>query len=245
MNPSDILRFNYTGRTVLVTGGTNGIGAAIAAAYGAAGADVIVTGTKATAGDYDPPPVATYHRLRLAEADDAARLAAALTRLDILVNNAGGVTAPENFADAIAANLTGVQRLTVALKPLLARSDMPGGASVVNILSNMTFFGNSFFPGYSAAKAGLHLLTKSLATGWAPDNIRVNAVAPGPIRTRMTAVYADDPKYGPGTAARMALGRWGTPEEIAPPVMFLTSPGAGFITGECLVVSGGFMISET
>ena len=244
---TDIVRFNFTGRTVLVTGGTTGIGAAIAQAYLDAGAEVIVTGTRKAAADYDdaPPKGAAYRQLNLAEPTDAARIASSLTRLDILVNNAGGATAPEDFAAAVETTLTAVHRLTTALKPLLAKSDLPGGAAVVNILSSMAFFGNSFFPGYSAAKAGLLLLTKSLATGWAGDKIRINAVAPGPVRTRMTTRFADDPQYGPATAARMALGRWGEPEDIASPVLFLSSPGAAFITGECLVVSGGYMISES
>jgi len=246
-NPRDIVRFNFSGRTVLVTGGTTGIGAAISQAYLDAGADVIVTGTRTAATDYDtaPPRGAAYRQLNLSEPSDAQRLATSLTHLDILVNNAGGATAPEDFSQAVETTLTAVHRLTTALKPLLVKSHLPGGAAVVNILSSMAFFGNSFFPGYSAAKAGLLLLTKSLATGWSGDKIRINAVAPGPVRTRMTARFADDPQYGPATAARMALGRWGEPEDIAGPVLFLTSPAAGFITGECLVVSGGYLISES
>jgi NAD(P)-dependent dehydrogenase (short-subunit alcohol dehydrogenase family) len=180
----------------------------------------------------------------LAAVGDAATLANSLPKLDILINNAGGTSAPEDFAAAVETNLTATQRLTAALHPTLARSAIPGGASVINVLSMMAFFGNSFFPGYSAAKAGLLLLTKSLATAWAKERIRVNAVAPGPVRTRMTERFADDPTYGPMTAARMAVGRWGEPEDIAAPVLFLTSPGAAFITGECLNVSGGYLISE-
>jgi 3-oxoacyl-[acyl-carrier protein] reductase len=244
---ADIVQFNFTGRTVLVTGGTTGIGAAIAQAYLDAGAEVIVTGMRKAATDYDsaPPNGAAYRKLDLSAPEDAAAIAASLPRLDILVNNAGGATAQEDFAAAVETTLTAVHRLTTALKPQLAKSDLPGGAAVVHILSSMAFFGNSFFPGYSAAKGGLLVLTKSMATAWASDKIRINAVAPGPVRTRMTARFADDPQYGPATAARMALGRWGEPEDIAQPVLFLSSPAAAFITGECLVVSGGYLISES
>ena len=92
--------------------------------------------------------------------------------------------------------------------------------------------------------AGLLLLTKSLAQQWGAKGVRLNVVAPGPVRTRMTERYADDPVYGPATAQRMALGRWGMPEDIAGPTLFLASPAARFITGECLIASGGYMIAE-
>ena len=242
----DIIKFNFTGRNVLVTGGTSCIGAAIAHAYLAAGANVTISGTNDSIKAYTPSPPqrSKYIQFNLSSLRDVEIIVSHLPQLDILINNAGGTTVPEEFANAVQSNLIGTEMLTTALKPALARSTMPGGASVINILSSMSFFGSSSFPGYGAAKAGLHMLTKSLATTYASENIRVNAVAPGPVRTRMTEVYADSAEYGPSTAARIALGRWGLPEDIAPPVLFLTSPSASFITGECLTVSGGYLISE-
>lgn len=237
--------FDFRGRKVLVTGGTSGIGAAIAEAFAASGADVVITGTRGAVSEYDTAiPDAGYRRFLLGDADSTSSLVASLDRLDILVNNAGATSAPEDFDQAVDINLKGVHRLTTAVAPLLEQSDQAGGGSVINIASMMAIFGNSLFPGYSAAKGGLLLLTRSLAQGWGARGIRVNAVAPGPVRTPMTARFADDAVYGPATAQRMALGRWGTPEDIAGPVLFLASPAAAFITGECLIASGGYMIAE-
>lgn len=235
--------FDFTGCHVLVTGGSSGIGASIARAFVKAGARVIITGTRETEAELIPPG-ADYRPLRLHERDSIQALAGGLGPLDILVNNAGGTSAPEDFDAAIDTNLKGVHALTTACLPLLAQSRHEGGGAVVTIASMMAIFGNSIFPGYSAAKAGLLLLTKSLAQQWGPKGVRVNAIAPGPVRTRMTERFADDPTYGPATMQRMALGRWGTPEDIAGPTLFLASPAARFITGECLIASGGYMIAE-
>jgi 3-oxoacyl-[acyl-carrier protein] reductase len=236
--------FDFTGRHVLVTGGSSGIGGGIATAFIEAGARVTITGTRDEVPAEAVPAEADYRPLRLHERESIHALARGLDRLDILVNNAGGTSVPEDFDAAIDANLKGVHALTTACLPLLERSEHDGGGAVVTIASMMAVFGNSIFPGYSAAKAGLLLLTKSLAQQWGAKGVRLNAVAPGPVRTRMTERYADDPVYGPATAQRMALGRWGTPEDIAGPTLFLASPAARFITGECLIASGGYMIAE-
>lgn len=239
------VHFDYSDCIVLVTGGTSGIGAGIAAAFSAAGAHVTVTGTRARATDYpNLPQGLEYLQLRLDEPGDIQAVAESFTRLDILVNNAGGVQTPEDFARAVQINLTAVQQLSSALHAALAASVFPGGASIVNLASMMSLFGSAWFPGYSAAKGGLLLLTKSLAIQWAGDGIRVNAIAAGSIVTPMTQRFADDPDTHAAVCRRTPLGRWGEAEDIAGGVLLLCSPAAGFITGQTLAVDGGYSITD-
>jgi len=240
------IRFDFSGCKVLVTGGTSGIGAGIAAAFVAAGAEVAITGTRPSAADYEELPAGVaYHQLRLDEPADIEALARAFTRLDVLVNNAGGTQMPEDFARAVQINLIAVQQLSAALHPALKASELQGGASVINLASMMSLFGSAWFPGYSSAKGGLLLLTRSLATAWAPDGIRVNAVAAGSIVTPMTQRYADDPAMHAAVCQRTPMGRWGTPRDIAGAVLMLSAPAAAFITGQTLAVDGGYSITDS
>jgi NAD(P)-dependent dehydrogenase (short-subunit alcohol dehydrogenase family) len=239
------VHFDYSDCNVLVTGGTSGIGAGIAAAFSAAGAHVTVTGTRPCAADYENlPRDVDYLQLRLDQPEDIRAVAESYTRLDILVNNAGGVQTPEDFARAVQINLTAVQQLSSALHAALAASVFPGGASIVNLASMMSLFGSAWFPGYSAAKGGLLLLTKSLAIQWAGDGIRVNAIAAGSIVTPMTQRFADDPELHAAVCRRTPLGRWGEPEDIAGSVLLLCSPAANFVTGQTLAVDGGYSITD-
>lgn len=238
--------FDFSGCTVLVTGGSSGIGAAIATAFVSAGATVTITGTRVSSADYEQLPAGTHYRqLRLDHAGDFQALAEHFFKLDILVNNAGGVSSPEDFAHAVRINLTAVQQLSSALHASLCASEFPGGANVINIASMMSLFGSGYFPGYSAAKGGLLLLTKSLAIQWAQDNIRVNAVAAGSIVTPMTQRFADDPATHAAVCQRTPLGRWGNPADIAGAVLLLCSPAAAFITGHTLVADGGYSITDS
>jgi NAD(P)-dependent dehydrogenase (short-subunit alcohol dehydrogenase family) len=242
--------FDFSGARVLVTGGTAGIGHAIAHAFATAGATVTVTGTRDTADEYSTElgPF-RYHQCRLTEPGEIEAVAASLDGLDVLVNNAGQVfpggldeSDPAGFEASVAVNLTSAYRLAVACHGHLAASELDGGASIVNLASMSSYFGIELVPGYGAAKTGILGMTRSLAMKWARDGIRVNAVAPGIIETNMTApMVASEEMAGP-LFARIALGRWGTPEEIAPPVLFLASPGARYITGQTVPIDGGFSI---
>ncbi len=242
-------RFDFRGASVLVTGGSSGIGAGIATAYREAGAEVTITGTRASAADY-AVDLSDLRYLRLQLEDDAGieRVAAALPRLDILINNAGGNFAaaneyePETFERALRVNLTGAYRMAHACRPLLAQSALAGGASIIGIASMTSFFGVEVVPGYGAAKGGLVQLTKTLAVAWARDRIRVNAVAAGMIHSRMTESFLGTPAMSEPARLRTPLLRFGTPAEIAGAVLFLTSEAAGFITGQTLPVDGGFSI---
>ena len=164
------LNYDYKGAHVLVTGGSNGIGAGIAAAYRDAGANVIITGTRASAADYDGD-LSGYRYLQLQLTDDAQidAVAAALPKLDILVNNAGANFAAQNeyepdvFEKSVRVNLLSAYRMAHACLPKLMQSELPGGASVIGIASMTSYFGVEVVPGYGAAKAGLIQLTRHLA----------------------------------------------------------------------------------
>ena len=246
------VRFDYTGAAVLVTGGTSGIGAGIAAAYRAAGAEVHISGTRPSASEYDDD-LSGYHYLRL-EIENAASIdavAAALPRLDVLVNNAGlalpslglDESRPEIFERAIGMHLTGPSRMAHRCIDKLAASNLPGGGSIVGIASMASFFGIEVVPGYGAAKTGLVGLTRALAVRWARRNVRVNAVAAGLTESRMTAATIANPEWSASTLGRTPAGRHGVPLDIAGAVLFLTSAAASWITGQTLPVDGGYTIA--
>ena len=237
--------FDFAGTSVLVTGGTRGIGHAIATAFVAAGAEVTITGSALAASAYgDLPAGVAYRRLRLTERADIEQLAQSLPRLDVLVNNAGGTggaATPYDFDTALVVNLGAVYHLTAALADALGASTLEGGAAVVNLASEMSLFASPWFAGYGAAKAGLVQLTRTFCAQLAP-RVRVNAVLPGSVPTPMTNAFADDPGVHAMVSNATPLGRWGAPQEIAGAVLFLASPAASFVSGHTLVVDGGYSI---
>ena len=238
--------YDYAGATVLITGGTSGIGLACAAEYRDAGAEVIITGRKEHARDYEADLAGmAYRALDVADRDALYALAASLSKLDILVNNAGGAQGNEWEADAfdqsINVNLSSVFHLSSACKDLLSASEYPGGASVVGIASMTSYFGFEWTPGYGPAKAGLVQMMKTFGMSWGPLGIRANAVAAGLTRSNLTSFVLDNmQEMVDETIKRQGLKRTGVPQDIAAAVLFLTSPAAAWITGQTLPVDGGF-----
>ena len=241
--------FDFRDTGVLVTGGTSGIGHAIATAFAAAGASVIVTGTRAAATDYETDLSAfAFRQAEMTDAASIARLVDSLDALDVLVNNAGAnfpggrdEWEPDTFSTALELNLGGPMRLTVGCRDHLRASELEGGASVVNVVSMSSFRAVPIVPGYSSAKAGLVALTQSLARQWVGDAIRVNAVAPGVIDTPMTAPLAVLPEMRDAELAHIPMGYFGTPSDVASTVLFLASAGAAYITGTTVAVDGGYL----
>ena len=241
--------FDFSGATVLVTGGTSGIGNGIANAFLKAGANVTITGTRVSTADYDGDLGAfAYQQCQISDPVSIDALVDSLGDLDVLINNAGGPYPagdewnPEGYVASVTQNMFGAMRLTVGCHDRLKASTASGGASVVSIISMSAFRSAVFVPGYASAKAGLVALTMNLSRRWAGDGIRVNAVAPGLIDTRMTHPALSIPEVTDVEIGfHTPLGRWGTPEDCAGAVLFLCSDAASFITGTSIAVDGGYL----
>lgn len=249
---------DFSGATVLVTGGTSGIGAAVARAFGDAGASVLLTGRDAERGAEVAADIASDGgRAEFAAADIAEKGACvhlvevALDRfggLDVLVNNAGiihsgdaAATTDDQWDQTIAVNLTAAFRMSRAAIPAMRRQ---GGGAIVNIASDWALVGGRRAVAYCASKGGLLLMTKAMALDHAKENIRINAVCPTETMTPMLtgefrAAGISDEEGLAAVARTIPMGRVATPEEVARAVLFLASDQASFLTGVGLPVDGG------
>jgi NAD(P)-dependent dehydrogenase (short-subunit alcohol dehydrogenase family) len=238
----------HQGARVLVTGGTSGIGAAIAAGYAADGAHVTITGTRASPADYEDDLSAyRYLQLDVENRENLLDVAGQIDQVDVLVNNAATALGPTEwepdvFARALNMHLVSAYRLSHALKPKLSQSRRVGGGAIISIGSESSLFGIEAVPGYGAGKTGLVGITRAMAVAWGRENIRANMVVLGMIETRMTRPALGMPGFADGFIARTPLQRIGQAEDAAGPTLFLSSPGAAFITGQMIVVDGGYSI---
>ncbi|HEY2281143.1 MAG TPA: glucose 1-dehydrogenase [Streptosporangiaceae bacterium] len=250
-------RFALPGRKAVITGASRGLGKAFATALAQAGADVAVvartepdvktaatdiaaaTGRKAVPVVADVTRRADVERM-IAEAADG------LGGVDLLVNNAGvcfhrpAFEVPDDeWRQVFDVNVYG---LWVASTEAARRMAAAGGGAIVNVGSISSIIVNrpQWQPAYNASKAAVHQLTKSLAAEWAPHNIRVNALAPGYVKTEMAPV--DRPEFRRHWIEDVPQQRYATPEEIAPSVVYLASEASAFMTGSVLVIDGGYTI---
>lgn len=231
----------FENRHVLVTGGTSGIGAAIAQAFHGEGAIVTATGISREEADRVPSGI-TAEVLDVRDGAAVDALVSSLPSLHHVVNCAGTIRRgeehdPKVFAQVLDINLTGTMRVCAAARAKLKESR----GSIVNTASVLSFQGGGLVPGYAASKGGIAQLTKSLAIAYAPDGIRVNAIAPGWIETPLTAALRENAQRSEAILARTPLGRWGKPEDLAGGALFLASPLASFVTGTVLAIDGGYL----
>ncbi|MHB9404055.1 SDR family oxidoreductase [Mesorhizobium sp. RSR380A] len=235
----------FAGKTVVITGGTTGIGNGIAMAFAEAGAIVHATGATAAevAAARAYGTAVSYSVLDVRDMTAVEGYSSQFTSVAALVNCAGvNLRAAEftvqGFETVVDINLTGSMRSASAFRGALSN-----GGAIVNIASMFAFFGAAHAPAYAASKGAIVQLTKSLAIAYAGDGIRVNALAPGWIETAMTAAPRADPARNAELMKRTPMGRWGTPGDLTGPALFLCSPLAGFITGAILPVDGGYLIA--
>ena len=249
--------FDLTGRRALVTGANTGIGRAIAVGLADAGAHVVAVGrssmdeTLAEIEGRGGSGAAVKADLgTVAAATDA--FAAALAEhgdIDVLVNNAGIIRRSDavdfteaDWDDVMDINLKVVFFLAQAFaRHRLSRPEGEGGGSVINIASLLSFQGGIRVASYTASKSGVAGLTKVLANEWAAKGITVNAVAPGYVETDNTQALRDDPERREAILARIPMGRWAKPSDIAGAVTWLASPAARYVTGVTVPVDGGWL----
>lgn len=233
--------FDVANKVVLVTGGTGGIGGAFAKAFVEHGAKVIVADLAAP---QEPIAGVRYEMLDVRDDNAIEALAASVERLDVLIHCAGKLARweeykPDVFMDILNIHLVGNLRLANAFRPHLKATK----GCLINIASMYSYAGAPQVPAYSAAKTGVVSLTKSLAIAFATDGIRVNAIAPGWIKTEISRGGRENPEFNNKVLARLPAGEWSEPVELTGTAIFLSSEASRLINGVTIPVDGGYTAS--
>jgi 3-oxoacyl-[acyl-carrier protein] reductase len=240
---------DFSGKQVLVIGGSSGIGNGIAQAFRTHGARVAVCGTRPTPADYAPEEGShldglDYARLDVSNEEAIEAFKPSFGRLDVLVLAQGAVIyrrgefAMAGFRKVLEVNLMSLMACATRFHAMLR--DAKGALIIVS--STAAYHSTMGNPAYNASKTGAVGLTRTLAQAWAEDGIRVNGIAPGLVDTKMTKVTTSNPKRLEGALARIPLKRLGTPADMAGAALFLASPLSSYVLGQTIVVDGGLIL---
>nr|WKF55747.1 2-dehydro-3-deoxy-D-gluconate 5-dehydrogenase [Paraburkholderia busanensis] len=254
MSPTTVNPFDLSGKVAIVTGSNTGLGAGMAVALAAAGCDIVGV-SRADPGDTAARVADAGRRFADVRADlasvapveDIVRAAVeAFGRIDVLVNNAGIIRREDALAfsvddwDAVMdVNLKSLFFLSQAAARRFV--EQGGGGKIINVASMLSFQGGIRVASYTASKSGVLGLTRLLANEWAAQGINVNAIAPGYMATANTAALRDNAQRNDEILARIPAARWGAPEDLAGPVVFLASSASDYVHGHTLAVDGGWL----
>jgi 3-oxoacyl-[acyl-carrier protein] reductase len=240
---------DFSGRQVLVVGGSSGIGNGIAQAFRGRGARVAVSGTRASAADYSADDGShldglDYFKLDVSDPQAVEAFSPSFAALDVLVLAQGAVIyrrgefQMDGFRKVLEVNLMSLMACATKFYPMLRENR---GALII-VSSTAAYHATMGNPAYNASKTGAVGLTRTLGQAWAEDGIRVNGIAPGLVDTKMTKVTTSNPKRLEGALARIPLKRLGTPADMAGAALFLASPLSSYIVGQTIVVDGGLIL---
>ncbi|WP_300376739.1 SDR family oxidoreductase [Henriciella sp.] len=240
---------DFSGQSVLIVGGSSGIGNGVAQAFRAGGAKVSIWGTRPSASDYEGVEGSDlsgldYSQVDVCDRNAIDRAAGAIKALDVLVLCQGTVRYKrqeferEGWDAVMDVNINSVMDIASALKPALQARE----GKLIIVSSVAGFNATIGTPAYSASKHAAVGLTKTLGAAWATDGIRVNGLAPGLVETKLTHVTTKNEKRLAGAMRSIPQGRIGTPEDMAGVVMFLASPLASYVTGQTIIADGGLSL---
>lgn len=240
---------DFSGKTVLVVGGSSGIGNGVAQRFRAKGAQVHVWGTRAKASDYSAADGSdltglAYTPVDVENPETIAAVVPTFDRLDVLILSQGivlyrrGEFDMAGFQKVMDVNLNSLMACALKFHEMLKAS----GGSVITVSSTAGYHATRGNPAYNASKTGVLGLTRTLAVAWAGDGIRVNGLAPGLVDTKLTKVTTENPQRLAGSLSRIPAGRLGTPDDMAGVALFLASPLSAYVYGQTIPCDGGLIL---